>query len=229
VPALRLHVLLAGLLHAVTAAAQFSGTVAAVSDYRFRGVSLSQEKPAAQLTATYDGPTGGYAGVFASTVEFASAAKTIQLVGFLGTAIPITSSVHADVGVDYASFGGALHDYNYAEAYVGVSSGQYSGSVHYSPEYFGASDGSLYGAFDVTYAVSHRITLLGHLGMLLPIKRGDVPSTRNLLDARAGVGFDFAGFNLQLAWVTTNAVRASYPIDNRRHKDTFVISVLRAF
>ncbi len=153
--ALHPYVLLAGLLHAVTAAAQFTGTVAAVSDYRFRGVSLSHEKPAAQLTITYDAPAGGYAGVFASTVEFAaSSSKTVQIVGFLGTAMPITSGVHADVGVNYASFGGALRDYSYGEVYVGVSSSQYSASVHYSPDYFGAFDGSLYGAFDVVHAMA---------------------------------------------------------------------------
>jgi uncharacterized protein (TIGR02001 family) len=228
--ALRPSVLVAGLLHAVTAAAQFTGTVAAVSDYRFRGVSLSHEKPAAQLTVTYDAPAGGYAGVFASTVEFAdSPSKTVQIVGFLGTAMPITSGVHADVGINYASFGGALRDYNYGEVYVGVSSGQYSATVHYSPDYFGTSDGSLYGAFDVTHAVSDRVALLGHIGVLLPVKHDDAESARRLLDARAGIGFDFAGFNIQIAWVTTNAVRASYPIDNRQRGDTFAISVLRAF
>ena len=192
-------------------------------------MSLSDEKPAAQLTFTYDAPAGGYAGFFASSVEFASASKTVQIVGFLGTTTPIASGASADVGVNYASFGGALRDYNYGEAYVGVSSGQYSARVHYSPDYFGTSDGSLYGAFDVTHAMSDRVTLLGHLGVLLPVKRGNATSARRLLDARAGVGFDLAGFNLQIAWVTANASRASYPIDNRQHGDTFVISVLRVF
>ena len=228
--ALRPYVVLVGLLDAVTAAAQFTGTVAAVSDYRFRGVSLSQEKPAAQLTVTYDAPAGGYAGVFASTVEFAaSSSTTVQIVGFLGTAMPITSGVHADVGINYAAFGGALRDYNYGEVYVGASSGEYSARVHYSPDYFGVSEGSLYSAFDVTHAMSDRVALLGHVGLLLPVKHGGAASARRLLDGRAGVGFDFAGFNLQIAWVTTNAVRGSYPIDNRQRADTFAISVLRPF
>lgn len=226
----RLYVLVAGLLHVVTAVAQFSGTVAVVSDYRYRGVSLSHEEPAAQLTVTYDAPAGGYAGIFASTVEFAaSASETIQILGFLGTTMPITSGVHVDVGVNYASFGGTLHDYDYGEVYVGVSSGQYRASVHYSPKYFGASDESLYGAFDVTHAMSDRVALLGHVGLLVPVKHGGAASARRLLDARAGVGFDFAGFNLQIAWVTINAVRASYPIDSRQRRDTFTISMLRAF
>jgi uncharacterized protein (TIGR02001 family) len=223
-------VFFAGLLYAATATAQFTGTVAAVSDYRFRGVSLSHEKPAAQLTVTYDAPAGGYAGVFASTVEFAaSASKTVQIVGFLGTALPITSGVHADVGINYASFGGALRDYNYGEVYAGVSSGRYSASVHYSPDYFGASDGYLYGAFDVAHAMTDRVALLAHVGMLVPTRHEGAASARRPVDARAGVGFDFAGFNLQIAWVTTNATRASYPVDNRQRGDTFVISVLRAF
>lgn len=228
--ALRPCVLLVGLLQSLIASAQFTGTVAAVSDYRFRGVSLSHEKPATQLTITYDAPAGGYAGVFASTVEFAAASSTtMEVVGFLGAATPIASGVHADVGINYASFGGVLRDYNYGELYVGISSDQYGASVHYSPDYLGASDGSLYGALDVTHAVSDRIALLGHVGVLLPVKHGSAEPVRRPLDARAGIGFDFAGFNVQIAWVTTSAMRRNYAIDNRQRGDTFVVSVLRAF
>jgi hypothetical protein len=143
--------------------------------------------------------------------------------------MPIASGVHVDVGIDYASFGGVLRDYNYGELYFGISSDQYGASVHYSPDYFGASDGSLYGALDVTHAMSDRIALVGHVGVLLPVKHGGAEPARRLLDARAGIGFDFAGFNLQIAWVTTSAMRRSYPVDNRQHGNTFVVSVLRAF
>ena len=143
--------------------------------------------------------------------------------------MPITSVVHADIGINYAWFGGNLRDYNYGELYVGASSGQYSASMHFSPQYFDAGNGSLYGAFDVNHPMSERLALLGHVGVLFPVKHHGAASARKVLDTRAGIGFDFAGFNLQIAWVTSNAGRASYPIDSRQRGDTFTLSVLRAF
>src|SRR6266508_589758 len=58
-------------LFASVAAAQISGTVNLVSDYRYRGTSLSDDKPAAQLGLTYDDASGWYAGLSASTVRYA--------------------------------------------------------------------------------------------------------------------------------------------------------------
>src|SRR6186997_2987340 len=40
-----------------------------VSDYRFRGLSLSNEKPALQLETTLSHDSGLYAGAFTSTIE----------------------------------------------------------------------------------------------------------------------------------------------------------------
>ena len=55
-------------LHAVTdVSARVSGSVAVVSDYLFRGVSLSEGRPAAQLNVNYDDASGWYAGGFASS------------------------------------------------------------------------------------------------------------------------------------------------------------------
>src|SRR3954462_13454357 len=52
-----------------SAAAQLSGTVAGVTDYRYRGVTFSDRRPAAQAGLTYDDASGWYAGAFGSTVR----------------------------------------------------------------------------------------------------------------------------------------------------------------
>ena len=52
-------------LIAANVSAQVSGSLTLVSDYRFRGVSLSHNNPAAQLGAVYDDARGWYAGAFA--------------------------------------------------------------------------------------------------------------------------------------------------------------------
>lgn len=47
----------------------FDSSAAVVSDYRFRGWSLSDDKPAMQVDATLIHSSGFYTGVFASTIE----------------------------------------------------------------------------------------------------------------------------------------------------------------
>lgn len=47
----------------------FDSSAAIVSDYRFRGWSLSDDKPAMQVDATLSHSSGLYTGVFASTIE----------------------------------------------------------------------------------------------------------------------------------------------------------------
>lgn len=231
-PALLRPLTLGGLLYAASVGAQVTGTVTGVSDYRYRGISLSRERPAAQFTMVYDGPAGGYGGLFASTVAFAAAsAPTVELVGFMGVAMPIFAELHADAGIDYAAFGGNLRDYDYGEAYAGVSSRDWSVRLHYSPDYFGISGSSLYGEIDVTHPVGERVTLIGHVGVLVLTARGAAARlrpTRDPVDARAGVALDVAGLNLQIVWVSTNATRAGYPIARQRG-DTVVFSVSRMF
>jgi uncharacterized protein (TIGR02001 family) len=57
----------AGLAHASSVTAE--GGLAAVSDYRFRGLSLSDRKPALQADLTVSHKSGAYASVFASTID----------------------------------------------------------------------------------------------------------------------------------------------------------------
>src|SRR5262245_32129023 len=51
------------------APAQLSGTLTGVTDYRYRGVTFSDRRPAAQAGLTYDDPSGWYAGAFGSTLR----------------------------------------------------------------------------------------------------------------------------------------------------------------
>ncbi|HEY7740572.1 MAG TPA: TorF family putative porin, partial [Steroidobacteraceae bacterium] len=62
-----------GLLCATAAAnAEVSYTVTAVSDYDFRGVSLSAKDPALQASIDYAHDSGFYAGAWASNIDYGS-------------------------------------------------------------------------------------------------------------------------------------------------------------
>src|SRR5512134_2379963 len=57
---------------AAGAQAQMAGSATLVSDYRFRGTSFSDERPAAQIALSYDHESGAYIGAFASNVRLAA-------------------------------------------------------------------------------------------------------------------------------------------------------------
>ena len=65
-------VLSAGLLTAGSASAEVSGSVAVVSDYLFRGVTQTSEKPALQGGITWTHDSGFYVGGWGSSISWLS-------------------------------------------------------------------------------------------------------------------------------------------------------------
>ncbi len=229
--------LAAFLLYAGIAGAQFSGTLAVVSDYRFRGISLSRQKPAVQATLNYDDPSGWYAGLFASTVEVAGeAATTGQGIAYLGVVAPIGGGFNWEVGGEYSAFSDD-RDYNYAEVYTGVTARDFNARLHYSANYFGSATGSFYLEGNVTHSLSDHVALIGHVGVLVPTGSGSgIPAgaPRNPLDGRVGLSADVAGFNLEVAWVGTNGTGYGYPVYGypgygSQRRNTVVFSISRSF
>jgi uncharacterized protein (TIGR02001 family) len=223
---------LASMMYAACADAQLAATVRVVSDYRFRGVSLSQQKPAAQVDIGYDDPSGWYGGAFVSTVELAGqSATTGQAVAYLGVVSPIGTGFHWDVGVDYSAFS-SLREYDYVEVHTGITSPDFSARIHYSPDYFGFAHGSFYGEVNGTHRLGGGFALRGHFGVLVPVGHGDDQYTntvRNPVDARAGVAIDVAGFDVQVAWVGTNGNGSLYPVYGMQRRNAAVASVSRSF
>ena len=111
-------------LHAVTdVSAQVSGSVAVVSDYLFRGVSLSEGRPAAQLNVNYDDASGWYAGGFASSVRLvADPGSHAQLIAYTGYARRLGSGLSFDAGASYAAFL-QVAGYDYAELHAAGTPG----------------------------------------------------------------------------------------------------------
>jgi len=58
------------LASASIAHAQFSGTVTAVSDYDFRGITQSAQDPAIQGSIDWAAESGLYLGAWASNIDF---------------------------------------------------------------------------------------------------------------------------------------------------------------
>ena len=215
-------------MRAADARAQVSGTVAAVSDYRFRGVSLSRENPAIQASVGFDTPSGWYAGVFGSTIELAATGtRGVQAVPYVGVAVPAAGDLHWEAGADYSLFSSA-HAYDYGEIYAGITVRKLNVRVRYSPQYFGVGRASLYAEMNATQPLRDGVALLAHVGVLAPLSGAPDPypaTVRNPVDVRAGVGIDVAALNIQLAWTWTDGVGNSYAAYPGQRRGAFVASL----
>ena len=218
-------------LVAADVAAQVSGTVSLVSNYRFRGLSLSDDKPAAQFGITYDDAQNWYAGAFASTVEFATPSNLeLQAIPFVGYAWRTANGMSWEVGADYSLFTGSARNYNYPEVYFGVASENISGRLYYSSHYFGESTATLYGEINGTQLLFDRVRLLAHAGILHSTS-GNLyyHGPNHIIDGRVGIGIDFDQFNLELSWVGINAASAAYGIIGVSSHNGPVLTLLRSF
>jgi uncharacterized protein (TIGR02001 family) len=220
-----------GLLFAIDVCAQVSGSLTLVSDYRYRGVSLSDEKPAAQASVAYDHSSGWYAGAFGSTVDLAGQSRSeLQLLSYAGYAWRVRPGLSWDVGASYYSFTGD-GGYNYPEMYFGFASGNLSGRIYYADNYFRQGARALYAELNASRPFIYRLHLLGHVGVLRLDSRSawSDGSARYRFDVRAGIGVDLDQLSLRLTWLATDAMNAAYPVSENRNRTAFAVSVSRAF
>jgi uncharacterized protein (TIGR02001 family) len=133
---------------------EVTGNVAIASDYAFRGISQTLEKPAIQGGLDLGLPSSLYAGVWGSSVNFGEdllAGPRAQMeLDFYGGIAPSISGFDVDLGAIYYAYPGAAggRDYNFFEAYAGVGRGfgvvSTGLDVAYSPDFFGGSGAGLW-------------------------------------------------------------------------------------
>jgi uncharacterized protein (TIGR02001 family) len=125
----------ADLAHAGAVAAEANLT--AVSDYRFRGLSLSGRKPALQADLTVSHKSGAYASVFASTIDeygqdTSGKGATVELDYTAGWAFA-GAGLDFDVAASAYTYPGGV-SVNYVELPIEVSKvvGAWTGSVGFA-------------------------------------------------------------------------------------------------
>ena len=212
------------------ALAQVSGNFALLSDYRFRGISLTSGKPAAQLSATYDDPHGWYAGGTLSAV-LASCWQDcggLQSIVYAGYATQHASGVAWDAGGDFW-FSVTGNDYRFGEAHLGASYRDTSARVYYAPDYFGQSVSAVYAELNQALPLGSRARLLGHIGWLHTSSSPyGVPSATRA-DVLLGASIDVEFFELQLTWQHAAARGTAYPAYPNERRNAWVFVVSRAF
>jgi hypothetical protein len=100
-----------------------SGSVAGVSDYRFRGVSQTDKDPAIQGSIQLNHKSGFYVGVFGSNLAgwgtFGGPNLESDIYG--GFKFPVSEGVTVDVGLTWYMYAGGANETDFAEPYVKVS------------------------------------------------------------------------------------------------------------
>jgi uncharacterized protein (TIGR02001 family) len=193
----RVLVALALFVLAAPVGAQVSGSVSALSDYRYRGASLTDGKPALQVHLGYDFVAGSYAGVLVSNArgDDREGSELLTLV-YLGKAWPLRGGWHWEVGAQYTAFARS-GEYDHPELYAGIGLQRAGVRLHYSDNYFGRWPG-WYLEYDARHPLSEHWHLVAHAGMLRT-NGGAASAYRR--DWSAGFGLTRSGYEWQLLWI----------------------------
>lgn len=180
--------------------AQLGASVEADSDYRFRGVSLSDSKPTLRVTLNYDAPAGWYAGASATRAELARDERYTQWLPYAGYVMRLDDSRRLEFGASFSHFSGNS-GYDYSEAYVGLLADRWSARVYYAPNYFGRQVHTAYAELNAHTLLNPNLRLFGHIGALAPLAHNDTGSAKTRFDLRIGAALALREVDLQLAWV----------------------------
>ncbi len=211
---------------AVPARAQlaFSGTIA--SDDRYRGDSISADRPVATFSITYDDARGPYAGLSLTAVAADDGIEPLQSVQYAGYAQRLKSGISLDVGVSHwisSHYYTGEYGRNFSEAYVGIVGRRLSSHLFFSPDYDGHG-AALYGEVDDLLLDRGNWSLTAHVGALAPPRETAEPRRSLRLDGRLAATRRFGRTALSFAFVGATPSQ-----DSARWRRTLLVSLTHGF
>ena len=226
------------LIVAGVAQAEITTNLGATSDYRYRGISQTQNAPAIQGGIDYTNKNGFYAGNWNSSVSSlvytnGAGIETDLYAGYKKEIKGITLDV-GSYNYFYPRASVNKTNYDTREVYVGAAKGPVSVKVSQSlGDYFAASNsrGSRYYQADVAYPIAGtKASILAHAG------RTDV-ANQTVLDSNdynAGIGYNLAGFDLAARYYTNSNKTAAFQTANtvgnqKLYRNALVLSVSKTF
>ncbi len=213
---------------------ELSANVALVSDYRFRGISQSDEDFAVQggFDAAFE--QGFYIGTWGSSVDFDSngaADGSLELDYYAGWAGNLgDSDVGLDVGAIYYDYPGDSGGFgDYWELYASVSLSDFSLGVAYSDDYYGETDEFWYLSGDYSMALSDEFSLSFHLGYNMLEENGGflATDTDDYTDYSVTLSYAWSGIDFSVAYVGTDLDEEDV-FDTDWADDTIVFSIAKS-
>ena len=235
-PAALATALLAGATVA-QAEMEISGNVALTSDYKFRGISQSNEDIAVQGGFDLGWDNGIYIGTWASSVDFdVSSADgglngSLELDYYVGWASDIgDSGFGIDVGYlyyDYPGDDGVEGDYQ--ELYGSLSWNDLAVGVAYSDDYYAETDTFWYYYADYSLGINDMFTIDFHVGYNDVEKNGGFLSSDedSFIDYSVGVTASWLAVDWTLAYVGTDLDEEDV-FDTEWGDDTVVFTISKS-
>jgi uncharacterized protein (TIGR02001 family) len=216
----------------------WSGNIALTTDYEFRGITQTSGNPAVQGGFDYvDGQF--YAGTWASNVSFSSGPELDVYAGFTPTLGPVALNLGV-IGYFYpgAADDAAEFDYYEAKATATLTPAQgfsVTGSLYYSPDFFGETGNALYTEIAAAYTVSPALSVSGAFGHqtiddVNGPGAGSVSGDYNTWNL--GVTYTLSGFAIDARYVDTDisssdAIAAYAGTDETAYDSAFILTVKR--
>lgn len=203
--------LAAGMSAVPAQALEVSGNVALTTDYKFRGISQSDESAAIQGGFDVSFEPGFYVGTWGSSVDFDDGGSlgSLELDYYAGWSGNIGDS---DFGIDV---GYLFYDYpgddgdsegDYQEFYGSVSWKDLTVGAAYSDDYYAETDEFWYVYGDFSFALLDALTVGLHVGYnMIEEGEGFLSSDEDAYtDYKVGVTYSWSDVDFELAWVGTD-------------------------
>jgi len=232
-------ILLASLIMAAFGSAHaqvagLSGNLGLTTDYRFRGISQTQNGAAVQGGVDYAHSSGFYVGNWNSSVssQLYPSGSGIESDLYLGFKKEVFKGFTVDVGTMNYVYSRAS-SFGTSEVYAGVGYGPVTVKVSQSlSNYFGVANsvGSRYFQADLAQPVTSKITLGAHVGRTYVNDSTSLDYT----DYRVGASYDAAGWVIGANFYTNNnygssTKQATTVAGQSLYKNTVVLSVAKSF
>jgi len=217
----------------------FSANVGFVSEYFYRGISQTDDKPALQGGFDYGvefdetSSLSGYLGIWASNVDFNDGGDGANLEvdiydGLKGKLFD--TQLNWDAGFIYYWYPGVSidpdPDYNFIEGKIAVSYdfgfATATASYNYSPDFYAGSGHAHYPKFQLDVPVGQYLTLSGYIARQF-VEKNDVFLLPDYTEWNLKAATRLAGFDLFIMYTDTN-------IDNTDAANAMVVvGVSRTF
>lgn len=197
----------------VDAHAAVNGQLGFVTDYRFRGISQTDEHFAVQGGLEYAFETGLYVGTWGSSVDFDDGDEaSTELDVYLGYGNALSDHWSWDITAFHYSYPGAADrlDYDYSELMPRLSYspkwGEAALALAYSPDFFAGSGDSLYYDAAVSLALPRDASVGLHAGYQA-IDKNNRFGTPDYMDWSLSFDLPLAGLDWSLSYIDTDLDR----------------------
>jgi uncharacterized protein (TIGR02001 family) len=189
-----------------------SANTALTTDYKFRGISQSDESAALQGGFDLNHESGFYVGAWASSVDFDTNGPccdgSLELDYYLGYGSGIGDTEFSyDVGVmAYTYPGDSGQDGDYNEIYGSIAWRDLTVGAVYSDDYYAETDEFTYLYAEYSYGLPWELSLDLHVGYNMLEEDGGFLATDEdaYTDYSVSVSRDFMGLNFAVAYVGTD-------------------------